>query len=143
MSFHPLMVYDSERFQRSERKLLDEGPPFTFTRERRAELDELLTRYPLDQKRSAVLAALYLVQDQQGYLTANGVRAVAEVLDLTPAEAHVSVKLAQGGQAAAIAQQSYVSVETVQSQLKSAMNKMMVDTEADLIRKVTAIPLMT
>ena len=86
MSFHPLMVYDSERFQRSERKLVEEGPPFTFTRERRAELDELLTKYPPDQKRSAVLAALYLVQDQQGYLTANGMRAVAEVLDLTPAE---------------------------------------------------------
>jgi NADH-quinone oxidoreductase subunit E len=86
MSFHPLMVYDPERFQRSERKLLEEGPPFVFTREHRTELDELLTRYPPDRKRSAVLAALYMVQEQQGYLTANGVRAVAEALDLTPAE---------------------------------------------------------
>jgi NADH-quinone oxidoreductase subunit E len=86
MSFHPLMVYDPERFQRSERKLLDEGPPFTFTRKSRAVLDELLTKYPPDRKRSAVLAALYLVQDQQGYLTANGMRVVAEILDMTPAE---------------------------------------------------------
>jgi NADH-quinone oxidoreductase subunit E len=33
-----------------------------------------------------VLAALYLVQEQQGYLTANGMRHVAPILDLTPAE---------------------------------------------------------
>ncbi len=86
MTFHPLMVYEPERFQRSERKLLEEGPAFTLTPERRAELDELLTKYPPDRKRSAVLAALYLVQDQQGYLTANAIRHVAPLLDLTPAE---------------------------------------------------------
>jgi NADH-quinone oxidoreductase E subunit len=85
MSFHPLMVYD-KRFQQSERKLLEEGEPFTFTPERRAELDDLLTKYPPDQKRSAVLAALYLVQDQQGYLTASGMRHVAGILGLTAAE---------------------------------------------------------
>jgi NADH-quinone oxidoreductase E subunit len=86
MSFHPLMVYDPARFQKSERKIADEGPPFTLTPERRAKLDELLTKYPPDQKRSAVLAALYLVQEQQGYLTANGMRHIAPILDLTPAE---------------------------------------------------------
>jgi NADH-quinone oxidoreductase subunit E len=86
MSFHPLMIYDRQRFQQSERRLVEEGPPFTFTAERRAALDELLTKYPADQKRSAVLAALYLVQEQQGYLTANGMRHVAGILDLTPAE---------------------------------------------------------
>ena len=86
MSFHPLMVYDPARFQKSERKVADEGPPFVFTPERRAQLDELLTKYPPEQKRSAVLAALYLVQEQQGYLTANGMRHVAPILDLTPAE---------------------------------------------------------
>lgn len=85
MSFHPLMSYD-ERFHKSERKLVDEGPPFTFTPERRATLDEILTKYPPERKRSAVLAALYLVQEQSGYLTANGMRHVAEILDLTPAE---------------------------------------------------------
>lgn len=85
MSFHPLMAYD-ERLHKSGRSLLEEGEPFVFTPERRAQLDEALTRYPPDQKRSAVLAALYLVQDQQGYLTANGLRHVGEILDLTPAE---------------------------------------------------------
>jgi NADH-quinone oxidoreductase subunit E len=85
MSFHPLMAYD-ERLHKSERKVVDDGPPFVYTPERRAELDRMLTQYPPDQKRSAVLAALYLVQEQQGYLTGNGMRHVAEILDMTPAE---------------------------------------------------------
>jgi NADH-quinone oxidoreductase E subunit len=85
MSFHPLMDYDA-RFHKSERKIADEGAPFTFTPERRAKLDDTLTKYPPDRKRSAILEALYLVQEQQGYLTANGMRHVAEILDMTPAE---------------------------------------------------------
>jgi NADH-quinone oxidoreductase E subunit len=86
MSFHPLMVYDSQHFHKSERARLDEGGVFTFTPERRAMLDDTLTKYPPDQKRSAVLAALYLVQEQVGYLTAGGMRHVASILDMTPAE---------------------------------------------------------
>jgi NADH-quinone oxidoreductase E subunit len=86
MSFHPLMVYEPDRFHQSERKLADEGEPFTFTAERRARLDELLTRYPPERKRSAVLAALYLAQEQQGYLTANAMRHIGGILDMTPAE---------------------------------------------------------
>jgi NADH-quinone oxidoreductase E subunit len=85
MSFHPLMMYD-QRFHKSDRKLADEGPPFVFTPERRAQLDDIVTKYPADRKRSAILAALYLVQDQQGYLTASGMRHVAGILDMTPAE---------------------------------------------------------
>ena len=85
MSFHPLMAYD-ERFHKSERKVGDEGPPFVFTPERRAALDDILTKYPPDRKRSAVLAALYLVQEQAGYITGNGMRHIAPLLDLTPAE---------------------------------------------------------
>jgi NADH-quinone oxidoreductase E subunit len=86
MSFHPLMVYDSEHFHKSERARLDEGSPFVFTQERRAILDDMLTKYPADQKRSAVLGALYLVQEQEGYLTANGMRHVAGILEMTAAE---------------------------------------------------------
>jgi NADH-quinone oxidoreductase E subunit len=85
MSFHPLMSYD-ERLHKSERQLVDEGPPFAFTPERRAKLDDMLTKYPPERRRSAVLAALYLVQEQSGYLTANGMRHVAEILGMTPAE---------------------------------------------------------
>ena len=86
MSFHPLMVYDPDRFQKSERQVVDEGPPFALTPERRAQLDAIISKYPPDRKRSAVLAALYLVQEQQGYLTGSGMRHVAPLLDLTPAE---------------------------------------------------------
>ena len=86
MSFHPLMEYTPARFHKSERKLLDDGAPFTFTPERRRTLDELLPKYPPDRKRSAVLAALYLAQHQQGYLTASAMRHVAEILEMTPAE---------------------------------------------------------
>jgi NADH-quinone oxidoreductase E subunit len=46
----------------------------------------VLTRYPLDRRRSAVLPALYLVQDQQGYITGNAMRVVADKLGLTPAD---------------------------------------------------------
>src|SRR5512138_3944068 len=85
MSFHPLMAYD-ERLHRSERKLLEEGEPFAFTPERRSRLDDLIAKYPPERKRSAVLAALYLVQEQQGYLTASALRHVAQFLRITPAE---------------------------------------------------------
>ena len=86
MSFHPLMIYDPAKFQKSERAVVEEGPPFELTPERRAQLDEILTKYPPDRKRSAVLAALYLVQDQQGYLTGNGMKHIAPLVDLAPAE---------------------------------------------------------
>jgi NADH-quinone oxidoreductase E subunit len=85
MSFHPLMDYTG-RFHKSDRKLADEGEPFAFTPERRASLDAIVAKYPPDRKRSAVLAALYLVQEQAGYLTANGMRHVAEILEMAPAE---------------------------------------------------------
>lgn len=86
MSFHPLMLYDEGHFQKSERKTVPDGPPFEFTPERRAKLDDILTKYPPDRKRSAVLAALYLVQEQQGYITGNAMRHVAGILDMTPAD---------------------------------------------------------
>ena len=86
MSFHPLMVYDANTFQQSERRVVEEGPPFELTADRRRQLDEILAKYPPERKRSAVLAALYLVQEQQGYLTANGMRHIAPLVDLAPAE---------------------------------------------------------
>jgi NADH-quinone oxidoreductase E subunit len=86
MSFHPLMIYDPDKFQKSTRDVVEEGAPFALTPERRAQLDEIISKYPPDRKRSAVLAALYLVQEQQGYLTGNAMRHIAPILDLTPAE---------------------------------------------------------
>ncbi len=82
MSFHPLMLYDPDKFQKSERDVVDEGPPFALTPDRRGRLDEILAKYPPERKRSAVLAALYLAQDQQGYLTANAMRSPQDLRSL-------------------------------------------------------------
>jgi len=86
MSFHPLMPYGTEAWHRSDRVLLPKGEPFTYTPERAAELEQICSKYPPEQRKSAVLAALYFVQDQQGYLTAAALRHVAEFLRITPAE---------------------------------------------------------
>ena len=85
MSFHPKMAYDAT-FHKSARQLEDEGPAFAYTPENRARFDEIVKRYPPDRRRSAVLPALYLVQRQQGYVTANGIRHVAELLGITRAD---------------------------------------------------------
>jgi NADH-quinone oxidoreductase E subunit len=85
VSFHPKMSYDAT-FHKSARVLGDEGAPFTYTAENRARLDEIVKRYPADRRRSAVLPALYLVQSQQGYITASAMRHVAEALEMTPAD---------------------------------------------------------
>jgi NADH-quinone oxidoreductase E subunit len=86
MSFHPLMPYGTGDWHRSERVLLAKGEPFAYTPERAATLEQICGKYPPDQRKSAVLAALYLVQEQQGYLTASALRHVAEFLRITPAE---------------------------------------------------------
>ena len=85
MSFHPPMAYGAT-FHKSSRTLADAGEPFEYTPERRARFDEIVTRYPPERRRSAVLPALYLVQDQQGYVTANAMRYVAGILGITPAD---------------------------------------------------------
>jgi NADH-quinone oxidoreductase E subunit len=85
VSFHPKMAYDAT-FHKSKRELADAGPAFAYTPENRARFEEILTRYPPEHKRSAVLPALYLVQYQQGHITANAMRYVAALLELTPAE---------------------------------------------------------
>src|SRR5262249_2085845 len=69
MTFHPRMAYDAA-FHKSARPLEEEGPPFTYTEANRARLEEILKRYPPDRRRSAVMPALYLVREQQGYITA-------------------------------------------------------------------------
>jgi NADH-quinone oxidoreductase E subunit len=79
------MAYDAT-FHKSSRPLEDEGPPFAFTAANRARFDEIVKRYPPDRRRSAVMPALYLAQDQQGYITANAIRHVAEVVGITRAD---------------------------------------------------------
>ena len=45
---------------------------------------ELISLYP--HKRSALIPALHLLQEQDGYLSPDGIEHVAELVDLTPAE---------------------------------------------------------
>jgi NADH-quinone oxidoreductase E subunit len=79
------MAYDAT-FHKSARTLTEPGEPFAYTAENKARFDEIITRYPDDRKRSAVLPALYLVQAQQGYITANAMRYVAGLLAITAAD---------------------------------------------------------
>ena len=85
MSFHPKMAYGAT-FHKSARTLTEQGDPFVYTDENRARFDEIVRRYPPDRRRSAVLPALYLVQYQQGYITAAAMRYVAQLLAITPAD---------------------------------------------------------
>jgi NADH:ubiquinone oxidoreductase subunit E len=54
-----------------------------FVGARRAELDELLTHYPT--KMAALLPALWMVQEDRGWVSDPAMAEVASVLDLTPA----------------------------------------------------------
>jgi NADH-quinone oxidoreductase E subunit len=73
-------------FQQSERQLSPEGEPFAFTPEQRQRFEELATHYPPEQRKSAVLYALFMVQEQIGYVSVNAMRHVAEVIGCTAAE---------------------------------------------------------
>ena len=61
----------------------DEPYVSVFVGARRAELDEVLTRYPT--KMAALLPALWMVQDDRGWVSEAGMAEVAAVLELTPA----------------------------------------------------------
>jgi NADH-quinone oxidoreductase subunit E len=84
VSFHPRIDYAT--FHRSERKLAEAGEEFRYTPENQATFDELVTHYPPDQRKSAILYALFLVQNQIGYVSGAGMRHVAAQIGCTPAE---------------------------------------------------------
>jgi NADH-quinone oxidoreductase subunit F len=86
MSFHPPMAYGTEQWHRSQRQTLPEGPEFQFTPERRAQFEEFAKQFAPEHRQSAILHALYLAQEQQGYITANAARHVAAVIGCTTAD---------------------------------------------------------
>jgi NADH-quinone oxidoreductase subunit E len=86
MSFHPQMPYGTPQWHKSERKLADEGPAFAFSDENRQQLERILARYPPDRRKSALLPALYLVQEQQGYVSGQAMTHVAEVIGCSRAD---------------------------------------------------------
>jgi NADH-quinone oxidoreductase E subunit len=71
---------------KSARAIPEEGPPFAYTPEHRAAFDRLCAQYPPEHRKSAILSALFLAQRQQGYLTLNAMRHVAEAIGCTSAE---------------------------------------------------------
>jgi NADH-quinone oxidoreductase E subunit len=73
-------------FHKSSRELAEPGEPFAYTDDSRARFEVVVARYPPERRRSAVLPALYLVQRQQGYITANAMRYVGGLLGITAAD---------------------------------------------------------
>jgi len=86
VSFHPRMDYTPARFHASARALPEPGEAFAYTPENQARFDANVTRYPPDQRKSAILYAVYLAQGQQGYLTGAAMQHVAQQIGCTAAE---------------------------------------------------------
>ncbi len=80
------MEYSPAKFHKSERELAVPGGDFKYTPENQARFDENVTHYPPDQRKSAILYALYLAQSQEGYLTAAAMHHVAQQIGCTAAE---------------------------------------------------------
>jgi NADH-quinone oxidoreductase subunit E len=80
------MEYAPARFHRSERTLAEDGEPFAYTPENQRKFDENVTRYPAEERKSAILYALYLAQGQQGYLTGAAMRFVAQQIRCSTAD---------------------------------------------------------
>ena len=86
MSFHPAIPYGTPAWHKSERKLAEPGPPFEFTPENRRHVEDHASHYPAERRKSAVIGALYVAQAQQGYISGNAMRHVAEVIGCSTAE---------------------------------------------------------
>ncbi len=57
---------------------------FKFTEENLTKIDEVLKKYPV--KKPAVMPVLYIAQEQNGWISQEVIKAVAEVLDMTAEE---------------------------------------------------------
>ena len=79
---------DTERtnFRSSVIHIEHPGDPSVFSDQLRADAQELISRYPEGQGRSALLPMLHLVQSEQGYVSPDGIAFCAETLDLTKAQ---------------------------------------------------------
>ncbi|WP_041389945.1 NADH-quinone oxidoreductase subunit NuoE [Polaromonas sp. JS666] len=54
----------------------------------KARFDREVAKYPADQKQSAVMACLTIVQEEQGFVSAESEKLVAEYLGMTPIAVH-------------------------------------------------------
>lgn len=69
---------------KQSRRADDAPAPNVLTPELRVEAEAIAAKYP--NARSALLPLLFLVQSVEGYVTDEGMREVAEILDLEPAQ---------------------------------------------------------
>jgi NADH-quinone oxidoreductase subunit E len=53
-----------------------------------ARFDREVAKYPADQKQSAVMACLAIAQQEQGYVSADSERVIAELLGMAPIAVH-------------------------------------------------------
>jgi NADH-quinone oxidoreductase subunit E len=58
------------------------GQPNMLSQEARARIDREVAKYPTDQKQSAVMAALRIAQEEQGWLSNAAIESVASHLDM-------------------------------------------------------------
>jgi len=50
------------------------------------EVKQILAKYPAEHKRSAIMPLLYLAQREQGYITKEAMREIADLLEISPTE---------------------------------------------------------
>ena len=50
------------------------------------EIQNILSKYPSNQKRSAVMSLLYMAQREDGFVTKQDINEIAEILDMTSTE---------------------------------------------------------
>jgi len=60
----------------------------TFSDQTRARFDREIAKYPADQKQSAVMACLQIVQEEQGHVSPDSEKAVADYLGMAPMAVH-------------------------------------------------------
>lgn len=60
----------------------------TLSQSTTARFDREVAKYPADQKQSAVMACLAIVQQEQGHVSAEAERAIAEYLGMPPIAVH-------------------------------------------------------
>ena len=66
----------------------DTTPIIEFTPERLAQAQAVITQYPAGKQKSALLPLLHMLQEQEGWTSAEGMDYVAGLLDIQPIEVY-------------------------------------------------------
>ena len=80
------MMSNSSQIERSQTSSLKEATPFSFNADNELKYKALLKKYP--QKEALMLPLLWLVQEQEGWISPIAMRYVADMLDKAPMEVY-------------------------------------------------------